>query len=135
MSDIQKTQPLLDELKEFFGTLDGLDFAELEWEGQPYGIKVVRRQASGHTAPPASAEAIPLTSVTSPVVGRFHFLEQVQIGTAVAHGQKLGYVEAVNIKHHIEAPAAGHLADILVDEEAPVDFGQVLFRLKEESVP
>lgn len=134
MNEFRETQALLDELEAFLQASRELNFTELEWEGQTFGIKVVRRHAEARHPISHVEEAVHLIPLTAGVVGTFHALEEIRIGDSVHVGQRLGYVEAMNIRHFVEASHAGEVADILVETGQPVDFGQVLFRIQEKRV-
>jgi acetyl-CoA carboxylase biotin carboxyl carrier protein len=92
-------------------------------------------------APPAS-EAAALSSgtpaddlagaVRSPMVGTAYLRPNaeskpfVEIGSLVKAGDKLLLVEAMKTFNDIVAPRAGRIASILVDDGAPVEYGQPL---------
>jgi acetyl-CoA carboxylase biotin carboxyl carrier protein len=40
--------------------------------------------------------------------------------------QVLGWVECMGIRYEVVAPRAGTVAEVLVDDSEPVEFGQVL---------
>jgi acetyl-CoA carboxylase biotin carboxyl carrier protein len=50
----------------------------------------------------------------------------VQAGEQVREGQTLFIIEAMKVMNQIPAPRAGRVAQILVTNGAPVEFGQVL---------
>ncbi|WP_257459857.1 acetyl-CoA carboxylase biotin carboxyl carrier protein [Archangium lipolyticum] len=74
--------------------------------------------------------------VTSPFVGTFYRTpapEQpafVEVGTVVKKGQVLCIIEAMKLMNEIEADVAGRVAEILVENGQPVEFGQALFRIE-----
>ena len=95
--------------------------------------------ASGHAAAPAPAAA-PATDekhhvVTSPFVGTFYRKPNpdspsyVSLNDKVEKGQVLCIVEAMKLMNEIEADAAGTIVGILVEDGAPVEYGQPLFKL------
>jgi acetyl-CoA carboxylase biotin carboxyl carrier protein len=90
-------------------------------------------------AAPAAApkpEQKPGTIVTSPFVGTFYRAPSpdspafVDVGTVVKKGQTLCIVEAMKLMNEIEAEAPGRVAEILVQNGTPVEFGQPLFRIE-----
>lgn len=130
---------LLHEVRQFLDLLESADAAELEWEGKEFGLRITRRRGRARRAVPSENGGVRqperLLLLTSPVVGIFHFFEDKLVpGMAVGLGQSLGYVEAVNVKHPVEAEGAGRLSEIHVKEGQPVEYGQPLFTL-EEHVP
>jgi acetyl-CoA carboxylase biotin carboxyl carrier protein len=88
-------------------------------------------------APAAKSEAKPGVVVTSPFVGTFYRAPSpdsppfVDVGTVVKKGQVLCIVEAMKLMNEIEAEAPGKIAEILVANATPVEFGQPLFRIEQ----
>ncbi|QRK04000.1 acetyl-CoA carboxylase biotin carboxyl carrier protein [Archangium violaceum] len=88
---------------------------------------------------PASAAAAaekPGHLVTSPFVGTFYRTPApdqpafVDVGSVVKKGQVLCIIEAMKLMNEIEADVAGRVAEILVENGQPVEFGQALFRIE-----
>ena len=73
--------------------------------------------------------------IKSPLVGTFYAAPAqdaepfVKIGDRVKKGQVLAIVEAMKMMNEIESDCDGPIADILVDNGAPVEFGQPLFKI------
>jgi acetyl-CoA carboxylase biotin carboxyl carrier protein len=88
--------------------------------------------------PPAPAAAAPKPGhvVTSPFVGTFYRASApdqssfVDVGSAVKKGQVLCIVEAMKLMNEIESEVEGRVAEILVENGQPVEFGQALFRIE-----
>jgi len=89
---------------------------------------------------PASAAAAPAVddkshTVTSPFVGTFYRKPNpdspsyVSLNERVEKGQVLCIVEAMKLMNEIEADVAGTVVSILVDDGAPVEYGQPLFKI------
>ncbi|APB32417.1 acetyl-CoA carboxylase, biotin carboxyl carrier protein [Gloeomargarita lithophora Alchichica-D10] len=76
--------------------------------------------------------------VTSMMVGTFYGAPApgeppfVQVGDRVRLGQTLCIVEAMKTMNEIEAPASGEISEILVENGQPIEFEQVLMRLRPE---
>ena len=76
------------------------------------------------------------TLVESPMVGTFYRSPApdadpfVEVGSSVTKGQTLCIVEAMKLMNEIEAEVSGVVAEILVDNAQPVQFGQPLFRIR-----
>ncbi len=90
------------------------------------------------TAPPPAADAAAsgLVDMTSPIVGTF-FRQPgpgappfVEPGSKVKKGQVLCIIEAMKLMNEIEAELDGEVVDILVANGQPVEFGELLFRLR-----
>ena len=81
------------------------------------------------TAPAAAIE------VLAPIVGTFYATSSpdaevlVRVGDQVKVGQVLCIIEAMKLMNEIEAEAAGTVTEILVRNEDPVEYGQVLMRI------
>ncbi len=93
----------------------------------------------GAAAAPASApEAIPsgLVDMTSPIVGTFYRQPSqaappfVEPGSKVKKGQVLCIIEAMKLMNEIEAEMDAEVVEILVANGQPVEFGELLFRLR-----
>jgi acetyl-CoA carboxylase biotin carboxyl carrier protein len=83
-------------------------------------------------APPVDDKA---HIVTSPFVGTFYRKPNpdspnyVAVHEKVDKGQVLCIVEAMKLMNEIEADVAGTVIAILVDDGAPVEYGQPLFKI------
>ena len=98
--------------------------------------------APGAPASPSPAVAAPAeppangTLVKSPIVGTFYRSPDpnsppfVSVGDRVKVGQVLCIIEAMKLMNEIEADMAGKVAEILVENGQPVEFGQALFRIE-----
>jgi acetyl-CoA carboxylase biotin carboxyl carrier protein len=76
-----------------------------------------------------------LVEVTAPIVGTFYAGpspeadDYVKVGDRVERGAVLCIIEAMKLMNEIEAEASGVVREILVRNEEPVEYGQVLFRI------
>lgn len=84
-------------------------------------------------APPeraAPAESEHLQKITAHLVGVFRISARrgskaaVSVGEKVRPAQVLGAIEALNVMNEIEAPVAGVVAEIVVKDGQPVEYGQ-----------
>ncbi len=81
------------------------------------------------TEPDAGAAEEALT-LTAPMVGLFHHADPpLPYGATVAGGQVVGAIESMKLMNDVVAEAGGQLIDILIEDGAPVEYGQPLFRL------
>ena len=92
---------------------------------------------SAPAAPPAAAGSrSDLVDVTAPMVGTFYTAPApgdppfVEIGNRINAGQTICILEAMKLMNELEAEVAGEVVEILVDNGTPVEFGQVLMRVK-----
>ena len=89
--------------------------------------------ASPPVAPPGSSD---LLEITSPMVGTFYRASApgedpfVEIGSTISVGQTICILEAMKLMNEIESEFSGEIVDVLVENGTPVEFGQVLMRVK-----
>lgn len=95
-------------------------------------------EAPAPTAPaaPAAAPAVsaePRKTINSPMVGTFYRAPSpgakpyADVGQRVKAGDTVCIIEAMKLLNEIEAETDGVIQEILVDNGAPVEFGQPLF--------
>ena len=96
----------------------------------------IKKAAEGDQISGTSAEEIPVGNVVeSPLVGTFYAAPAedaesfVKVGDRVEKGQKLGIVEAMKLMNEIESDYSGTVAEILVNNQEGVEYGQPLFRI------
>jgi acetyl-CoA carboxylase biotin carboxyl carrier protein len=103
----------------------------------PVAASVVAPAApAAAAAPKAEAKAdAPGTYVSSPFVGTFYRAPSpdsppfTDVGQKVKKGQVLCIVEAMKLMNEIECEVDGTVAEILVQNATPVEFGEKLFRI------
>ena len=88
-------------------------------------------------APPAStATRSDLLEVTAPMVGTFYRAPApgeppfIEVGNRIEVGQTVCILEAMKLMNELEAEVSGEVVEILVDNGTPVEFGQVLMRVR-----
>lgn len=89
------------------------------------------------SAPAAAAPAVADgTDVTSPMVGTFYSKPApdapsfIEVGSAVSVGQTLCIIEAMKVMNEIKAEKSGTISAIVAEDGTPVQYGDVLFRIK-----
>ncbi len=98
----------------------------------PVGAAVAAAPAAP-AADPVSASRV--VDVTAPIVGTFYaapapdVANYVKPGDRVQVGAVLCIIEAMKLMNEIEAEVAGTVVEVLVKNEDPVEYGQVLFRI------
>jgi acetyl-CoA carboxylase biotin carboxyl carrier protein len=129
------------------------DLSEVEVEREGLRIRVARERqpiamnhfvaapspaAADPAAATASAAEPPLSpaespgAVKSPMVGTAYLRPSpeakpfVEVGAAVKAGDKIMLVEAMKTFNEIVAPRAGTVTHVLVEDGAPVEYGQAL---------
>ena len=145
------------DIQEFY--LEGEDFKLEIKRNLVNKPQIIQRQASNdegsqgyenqltkndnHTSPPsepAPSVAPPgrsdLLDITSPMVGTFYRASApgedpfVEIGSSISVGQTICILEAMKLMNEIESEFNGIVVEVLVDNGTPVEFGQVLMRVK-----
>jgi oxaloacetate decarboxylase alpha subunit len=122
---------------------EAADIAELEVQSPTLRI-VVRKTASGARAAPAAhppaaspppvaaPEPDHLVPITAPMVGTFYRAPSpdappfVSEGDLVEPGQTVCIIEAMKLFNEIQSEIRGRIARILVENAAPVEYGQTL---------
>ena len=75
-------------------------------------------------------------AVKAPMVGTAYLAPQpgdppfVRLGDSVAEGQPLLIIEAMKVMNQIRAPRSGRIAQILVADAQPVEYGAVLMLIE-----
>jgi len=97
-------------------------------------IPVVSEPEAPQVAPPGRSD---LTEITSPMVGTFYRAAApgeepfVEVGNNVKVGQTICILEAMKLMNEIESEFNAEIVEILVENGTPVEFGQVLMRVKQ----
>lgn len=135
-------------IEEMLHLMDSRGLVELEMEHQ--GLRIRLKKASGpapqlveyvagvpaQPAVPASAKGAEETHriiIKSPMVGTFYRAPApdapafVEVGQDLEIGQVVCIIEAMKLMNEIKSEVAGRVLEILVDNGAPIEFGQPLF--------
>jgi acetyl-CoA carboxylase biotin carboxyl carrier protein len=102
---------------------------------QPHAVPAAHAPAAPAGANGPSAVEDKAHVVTSPFVGTFYRKPNpdspayVSLNDKVDKGQVLCIVEAMKLMNEIEADVAGQVVGILVEDGAPVEYGQPLFKI------
>lgn len=126
--------------------LEETGLSEIEYAVGDRRVRVARNGGGGAAVamvaapvavpPPVAAALVaaaePAGAVKSPMVGTAYLGPQpgaapfVAVGDTVREGQTLFIIEAMKVMNQIPAPRAGRVAQILVADATPVEFGQIL---------
>ncbi len=97
-------------------------------------VSIANEPEGPQVAPPARSD---LTEITSPMVGTFYRASApgeepfVEVGNIVKVGQTICILEAMKLMNEIESEFNAEIVEILVENGTPVEFGQVLMRVKQ----
>jgi acetyl-CoA carboxylase biotin carboxyl carrier protein len=95
--------------------------------------------AAAATAAPAAAPTAPAaegSEITSPMVGTFYLRPApdtpafVEVGSSVSIGQVICIIEAMKVMNEIKAEKSGTICAVAAEDGTPVQYGDVLFRIK-----
>ena len=95
---------------------------------------IVNEPETPQVAPPGRSD---LTEITSPMVGTFYRAAApgeepfVEVGNNIKVGQTICILEAMKLMNEIESEYNAEIVEILVENGTPVEFGQVLMRVKQ----
>jgi biotin carboxyl carrier protein len=140
----------VEQLHHLVRLLDSSDVSELEVKRVGEGTRLVLRKVkapensstianNSHDLAPVSQTVEPTKEtkqhIKAPLVGIFHTWAKpkggslVAIGDHVKEGQLVATIESLNVLNEVESPVDGYVAEILVQEGQPVEYGQVLMTI------
>ncbi|MCP8895537.1 acetyl-CoA carboxylase biotin carboxyl carrier protein [Shinella daejeonensis] len=136
-------------IRDLANILNETDLTEIEVEQDDLRIRVSRAgtpqymqapvTASFAAPPPAAAApaAVPAAdarnnknAVTAPMVGTAYLAPApgarsfVEVGSIVKEGQTILIIEAMKTMNQIPAPRSGKVTEILIEDAAPVEYGE-----------
>ena len=154
MSERSSKQPdvfSVDRITELIELMKEHDLSEVDLRQEDMRIKL-RRGAEGVFASPAPPIVTPqppaadpnpaaearaaLVEITSPMVGTFYRASNPEsppycnVGDHVVPDTTVCMIEAMKVFNEIPAELSGTVAEVCVENGEPVEFGQVLFRVK-----
>ena len=143
-------------IRELAELLSETGLTEIEIEQSDMRIRVARNFVQGPATAPAPVPAVasvapvapPATAsksaedaahpgaVPSPMVGTAYLSPEpgadpfIKVGEQVSEGQTLMIVEAMKTMNHIAAPRSGKVTAILIEDQQPVEYGELLLILE-----
>jgi len=142
----------IDEIRKLIELMVENDLSELNIADGETKVRLKRGPAEAPVAaspapvaaPPShatveAAEAAPpeeLTEIKSPMVGTFYAAPGpdseafVSVGSPVAEDTVVSVVEAMKVMNEIKAECTGTIVEVCLANAQPVEFGQVLFRVR-----
>jgi acetyl-CoA carboxylase biotin carboxyl carrier protein len=85
---------------------------------------------------PKPIETVPLKEIVSPMVGTFYRAASpdaspfVDVGKNVTEETVVCIIEAMKVMNEIKAETSGIIAEVVAENGKPVQFGQVLFKVR-----
>ena len=137
-------------IEEMLQLMETRGLVELEMEHQGLRIRLKKATSSPtpqvveyvagipHSAAPSASASPPADEshrvvIKSPMVGTFYRASApdappfVEVGQDLEAGQVVCIIEAMKLMNEIKSDVAGRVADVLVENGSPVEFGQPLF--------
>ena len=96
----------------------------------------VESSFAGSPPPAVPATRSDLVDITAPMVGTFYRAPSpddspfVEVGSRIVVGQTACILEAMKLMNELESEVSGEVIEILVENGTPVEYGQVLMRVK-----
>ena len=147
LKDLKDIKAIIDLMKE-----NDLSTFEMEKDGfrlkmqkglgdQPIVVSPPTAVGTGPGSGPAEAAAptaggAGLKDISSPMVGTFYRAGSpdsspfVDVGTRVTEDTVVCIIEAMKVMNEIKAETSGVIAEVVAENSKPVQFGQVLFRVR-----
>lgn len=144
----------MENIKELMDKMVSTNLGELTIKGE-FGSVCIKAKANdaviqtvsapqvATVAAPANAPAAPVTPpamagnvVTSPIVGTFYSASApgkppyVKVGDTVSTGDVLFIIESMKLMNEVTSEFSGKVAEILVKDGQPVEFGQPIMRIE-----
>ena len=131
------------EIRQLIGLMESSDISEISIERESEGLKLVLRRPSTTDLgieggddfdlddSASEMEKLDGVEIGAPLVGIFRTSMTgekplVSPGDIVRKGQIIAAIEALNVLSEVEATAPGRIAEILVVDGQPVEYGQTL---------
>jgi len=127
-----------EDVQEILRLIDESEFDELELETPRFSLRFSRHGA-GTTSEPAPTERSALVDVAAPVVGTVYRAPApgeppfVEVDSRVERGAQLCIIEVMKLMNSVDAPLAGRVAEVCVENGAAVGYGDVLFRIEPDA--
>jgi acetyl-CoA carboxylase biotin carboxyl carrier protein len=146
----------LKEIKTIIDLMKKNDLSVFEIEREGFRLKLQKGAAAETPATPAAThaspkpaapqempatapkpiESAPLKDIVSPMVGTFYRSGApdaqpfVDVGSEVTEDTVVCIIEAMKVMNEIKAETAGIIAEAIAENGKPVQFGEVLFRVR-----
>lgn len=149
----EKMELDLEAILKIMDKFDRSEMTEFKYDNEEYTFRLKSEKKQEYVVPSAAPVVVsqqemvaaseqPATKnaegtfIKSPLVGTFYSAKAegeapfVSVGDTVKKGQVIGIIEAMKLMNEIEAESDGVVAEILVENEQLVEYGQPLIRLK-----
>ena len=128
-------------IEELTGYLKEFNLSEIEYAEGTTKVKVSRSINTSNTISSEVKKKISVTEdngnyVTSPIVGTAYLASEPgakkfsEVGQKIKKGQTIMIIEAMKTMNHVPSTQDGIIAEVLVKDGEPVEFGQPLISVK-----
>ena len=128
-------------IEELTGYLKEFNLSEIEYAEGTTKVKVSRSINTSNTISSEVKKKISITQdngnyVTSPIVGTAYLASEpgakkfAEVGQKIKKGQTIMIIEAMKTMNHVPSTQDGTIAEVLVKDGEPVEFGQPLISVK-----
>ena len=128
-------------IEELVGYLKEFNLSEIEYSEGTIKVKVSRSINNSDVISAATEKKKSIikdtgTHITSPIVGTAYLAPEpgakkfIETGQKVKKGQTILIIEAMKTMNHVPSTQDGTIAEVLVKDGEPVEFGQPLISVK-----
>ena len=128
-------------IEELTGYLKEFNLSEIEYAEGTTKVKVSRSINTSNTILSEVKKKFSVTEdngnyVTSPIVGTAYLASEpgakkfAEVGQKIKKGQTIMIIEAMKTMNHVPSTQDGTIAEVLVKDGEPVEFGQPLISVK-----
>jgi biotin carboxyl carrier protein len=125
-----------EDVQEILRLIDESQFDELELETPRFTIRFTRGAAPAGETVQDTVAADGLVEVASPMVGTFYRAPSpgappfVEVGSAVETQTQVCIIEVMKLMNSVVAGVRGVVTEVCAQNGAPVQYGDVLFRVR-----
>lgn len=134
MSDGPELTP--DDVKEILRLVDEAGFESVDLETARFTVRFRRSEETAERVERRAAAEDGLFEVTAPMVGIFYRAPApgeapfVEVGSRVDEDTTVCILEVMKLMSSVTAGVSGEIAEVCVENAAPVEYGDLLFRVR-----
>lgn len=130
----------IERIEELIKTLEASTAQEITVRKGAFSVHVKRGSKPARRKARAVEESVTVDRkqkneqfITAPMVGIFHAADDLtEPGARVTSGQVVGAIESMKLLNDVVSPFTGVIREVLVEDGAPVEYGQPLYRIEVE---
>jgi acetyl-CoA carboxylase biotin carboxyl carrier protein len=131
-------------IEELIKVLESSRTEELSVRKGDFAVHIVKGKKAGTTAVPKKAQKSPeaktaassveidtASYILAPMVGIFHVVDGIaKVGSSIESGQVVGAIESMKLLNDVISNISGSVADVMVEDGTPVEYGQPLYKIE-----